>query len=85
MQEHKTDMQHRSTSIMRCSCKSTYRPPDVVPLRDGDTTPIPCTAIRNGIDSEFYESCGKVGGKAGGIGLCRRGRWGEISGKGDVG
>lgn len=85
MQENKTDMQHRSTSIMRCSCKSTYRPPDNIPLRDGDTTPIPCTAIRNGIDSEFSERCGTVGGKAGGIGMCRRGRWGEISGKGDVG
>ena len=55
MQEQTTNMQHRSTSIMRCLCKSTYRPPDTIPLRDGDTTRIPCATIRNVIDSEAIE------------------------------
>jgi hypothetical protein len=55
IQEHKTNMQHRSISIMRCLCKSTYRPPDIIPLRDGDTTCIPCATIRNVIDSEAAE------------------------------
>jgi hypothetical protein len=55
MQEHKINMQHRSTLIMRCLCKSTYRPPDIIPPRDGDTTCIPYDTIRNVIDSEAAE------------------------------
>ncbi|KAH8631117.1 hypothetical protein IG631_12799 [Alternaria alternata] len=70
MQEHKTNMQHRSISIMRCLCKSTYRPPDI-PLRDGDTMRIPGATIRNLVDSEAVERCVK----AGGIELRRRGHW----------